>query len=78
MAAVHSPSITPPTAAATSFPALSALSEFKFEQLSGSTIASSALVLVVTLLLLEQSVWRYRKGKLPGWKWQIVRARISH
>ncbi|KAL8280890.1 hypothetical protein RQP46_006569 [Phenoliferia psychrophenolica] len=71
MAAVQSPSITPPSAAPTAFPALAALADFKFEQLSGSTIASSVLVLIVTLLLLEQSVWRYRKGKLPGWKWQI-------
>ncbi|KAK4699635.1 hypothetical protein P7C70_g6625, partial [Phenoliferia sp. Uapishka_3] len=39
--------------------------------LTPSTIASSALVLIVTLLLAEQSLWRWRKGNLPGWKWQI-------
>ena len=76
MAVAHSPSIAPASTALSGAP-LSALRDFEFRQLkmpelSPSTIASSALVLVVTLLLLEQTLWRWRKGNLPGWKWQIV------
>ncbi|KAM0792936.1 hypothetical protein ACM66B_002695 [Microbotryomycetes sp. NB124-2] len=41
------------------------------EGMTGAQIASSILVLLVTLLIAEQSLWRYRKGNLPGHKWQI-------
>lgn len=41
--------------------------------ISNTTIASSVLVLVVTLLIAEQYYWRQRRGSLPGFKWQIVR-----
>lgn len=71
MAAVHSPSITPPSAQATAFPSLATLSDLSVS-LTPVTLASSILVLVVSLLILEQSVWRWRKKDLPGWKWQIV------
>ncbi|GAA5872497.1 hypothetical protein JCM8547_006931 [Rhodosporidiobolus lusitaniae] len=38
---------------------------------SNSSIATAVLVVVITLLLAEQSLWRYRKQHLPGHSWQI-------
>jgi len=38
---------------------------------SGPRWVSSLLVLVVSLLVLEQSVYRYKKAHLPGAKWTI-------
>lgn len=58
-------------ARATGFPSLAPL-PFDLPELTGTTIASTVLVLVVTLLVAEQSYWRWRRGKLPGWDWQIV------
>ncbi|KAM0749617.1 cytochrome P450 [Meredithblackwellia eburnea MCA 4105] len=69
--AAHSPFVSPPVPKQTSLSSLALPSGLSLSGLSSSQIASSALVLVVTLLLLEQTLWRYRKGKLPGWKWQI-------
>jgi C-22 sterol desaturase len=39
-----------------------------FSELGWTT---AILVLVATLLVLEQSVYRYKKGHLPGAKWTI-------
>lgn len=55
----------------------SALASFDSLSLSlpswdAKTVASTAAVLVVTLLIAEQSLWRYRKGNLPGFSYQIV------
>jgi hypothetical protein len=37
-----------------------------------SSVLTAGLVVVVTLLLAEQSLWRWRKQHLPGHSWQIV------
>lgn len=39
---------------------------------SNQTIATSVLAVIVTLLIAEQTLWRYRKSTLPGHSWQIV------
>ena len=71
MAARFSPSIAAPQS--TGFPlSLNQLSEFS-AGLTPTSIASTLLVLVVSLLIAEQSYWRWRKGSLPGLTWQIVR-----
>ncbi|GAA5901638.1 uncharacterized protein JCM6883_000347 [Sporobolomyces salmoneus] len=38
---------------------------------STQTIATSVLAVIVTLLIAEQTLWRYRKSTLPGHSWQI-------
>ncbi|GAA5825109.1 hypothetical protein JCM10212_005054, partial [Sporobolomyces blumeae] len=38
---------------------------------SSTTVATSILAVVITLLIAEQSLWRYRKASLPGHSWQI-------
>lgn len=67
--------ITEPTHS--SLPSLSSFSSpFSFNLFSsGSTTTSfwsTTIVLIVSLLVAEQTWWRYRKGHLPGHKWQIV------
>lgn len=71
MSAHSSASILPPAATSSSLPSLPAIVDLS--SLSGAQLASSIVVLVVTLLLAEQYYWRWRKGSLPGNKWQIVR-----
>ncbi|GAA5977138.1 hypothetical protein JCM11641_001312 [Rhodosporidiobolus odoratus] len=50
---------------------LSAALPFSTQQWSHQSIAVSVAVVLVTLLLAEQSLWRYRKAHLPGHSWQI-------
>ncbi|KAI5475960.1 C-22 sterol desaturase [Pseudohyphozyma bogoriensis] len=69
MAAHASPSLAPPSFA-TSLPSFADLPVY-FGGLTNGQIASSVLVLIVSLLILEQSVWRARRGKLAGHSWQI-------
>ncbi|GAA6033424.1 hypothetical protein JCM8097_006744 [Rhodosporidiobolus ruineniae] len=38
---------------------------------SARSVAAAAIAVVVTLLVAEQSLWRYRKQHLPGHNWQI-------
>ncbi|KDE08747.1 C-22 sterol desaturase [Microbotryum lychnidis-dioicae p1A1 Lamole] len=66
--------ITEPTPS--SLPSFSSFSSpFSFSLFSsGSTTTSfwsTTIVLIVSLLVAEQTWWRYRKGALPGHKWQI-------
>ncbi|SCV72585.1 BQ2448_4122 [Microbotryum intermedium] len=66
--------ITEPTHS--SLPSLSSFSNpFSFNLFSsGSTTTSfwsTTIVLIASLLVAEQTWWRYRKGDLPGHKWQI-------
>ncbi|ORY90828.1 cytochrome P450 [Leucosporidium creatinivorum] len=63
-AAIHAPAST-----SSSLPSLPSIVDFS--ALSGPQLASSIVVLLVTLLLAEQYYWRWRKGSLPGNKWQI-------
>jgi hypothetical protein len=71
MSAHSSAAIHPPASTSSSLPSLPAIVDFS--SLSGPQLASSIVVLLVTLLLAEQYYWRWRKGSLPGNKWQIVR-----
>lgn len=62
---------------------LSAALPFSLESLlakdnwSLSSILTAGLVVVITLLLAEQSLWRWRKQHLPGHSWQIVSRLLS-
>jgi len=62
------------TASATEFLSKISPSFDKFSNIEWSTqtIATSVLAVVVTLLIAEQTLWRYRKSTLPGHSWQIV------
>lgn len=59
---------------ATAFPSLNFPTSFTNfnDSLTPTTVASSIVILFVSLILAEQAWWRARKGSLPGWKWQIV------
>lgn len=37
----------------------------------GPTVAYTTIAIVITLLILEQTVYRSKKGSLPGDKWSI-------
>lgn len=61
-----------PTSLASSLPSLDSFGLHLLPAWDGKTVASTVAVLVVTLLIAEQSLWRYRKGNLPGFSYQIV------
>ncbi|EPQ61028.1 cytochrome P450 sterol C22-desaturase [Gloeophyllum trabeum ATCC 11539] len=63
-------SITSPTDVASSFPSIPIPSFFASSSGSSSWLTTT-LTIVVSLLLLEQSVYRYKKRHLPGPKWTI-------
>jgi len=60
-----------PTSLASALPSLDSLG-LSLPEFDAKTMASTAAVIIVTLLIAEQSLWRYRKGKLPGFSYQIV------
>ena len=69
------PHLSAQVAAASESPAaqfLTKLSPSFDVEWSTQTIATSVLVVIVTLLIAEQTLWRYRKSTLPGHSWQIV------
>ncbi|CEQ39211.1 SPOSA6832_00718, partial [Sporobolomyces salmonicolor] len=73
-----SPYVSSP-AAATSSPfaslpsSLSKLAAFDSIDWTSKSFATSVLAILITLLVAEQTLWRYRKAHLPGHSWQIVR-----
>lgn len=74
---VYSPSVGAGPAP-TASPFISSLPGVSEGFLSTKGVAGTVLVSIVTLLLLEQAYWRWRKGSLPGHKWQIVRSSPFH
>ncbi|GAA5959567.1 hypothetical protein JCM21900_003200 [Sporobolomyces salmonicolor] len=71
-----SPYVSSP-AAATSSPfaslpsSLSKLAAFDSIDWTSKSFATSVLAILITLLIAEQTLWRYRKAHLPGHSWQI-------
>lgn len=71
MAAYASQSLVPPSTA-TGYPSSFGLSSLPdLGPITATKVASTAVVVIVSLLLLEQSLWRLRRGKIPGHTWQI-------
>lgn len=72
MSAHSSSYVSAPVSTGSSLPSSLASKLTSFDSLSGTQLASSVVVLILTLLIAEQTWWRYRKGPLPGHRWQIV------
>lgn len=67
--AVHpSASTTPPTAAADAF---NQHASSLFDALKAHPTVATVVTIVLSLLILEQAVYRSKKGRLPGDRWTI-------